>query len=142
MLIKMYGINYLDLECGCKSPIIWDPDVCCWIPYGTQFIVAIGEAGGFVSAFGEGNTLAMETAMCFYRALKENTLTLDVIIAYLKHVSEETKWIRTQYDFVKTLNKSWFKALFKVPKVIKVANMRNLDVSVWDGLKLLWSLRR
>ena len=142
-LVWTYGINYIKMKCGCKSPIIWDYGISCWKPYGTGHIVAIGEAGGFVSAFGEGNTLALETAKCLYDAIcyYGDFGLEDVVLKYIDLVKKETAWIKPQYDFVKALNKNWFLGLLKVPSVIKVANMRNLDTSVWDGLKLMWKLR-
>jgi len=138
---KGYGI------CQCKRPIRWAPEVnkvkiCASTDLLPSAFVAIGEAGGFTSGFGEGNTLAMETAFCLYRAIDSYPDDpARAALYYVNLATKETEWIKVQYDFIRTLNKSWFKALFKVPKVIKIANMRNLETSVWAGLKLMWSLR-
>jgi len=142
-LNKTYEIKFNDIECACKSPIIWDYTVSYFKQIYGNNIVGIGEAGGFVSAFGEGNTLALETAKCLHEAIEYGADDIDLIIdIYSDLVWKETSWVIIQYDFVETLNESWFKALFKVRDVIKVANMRNLDASVWKGLKLMWRLRK
>ena len=136
-----YGIGYYDANCNCKSLIIWNYGIPFVRKHGNRYIVAIGEAGGFVSAFGEGNTLALETAKCLFDAVRDNSNPDDAVRQYEEQVKKETAWLNVQYDFVRTLNKNWFKALFKVRKVIRIANMRNLDASVWSGLKLMWRLR-
>ena len=161
-LLEGFGTFYdvktpLELDCQCKSPIIWDYGIPFWrmimTPEAIHYIVAIGEAGGFVSAFGEGNTLALETAKCLYDAIlysidysersrgERKPDCCEIVIKYEELVTKETAWLEPQYDFVKTLNKSWFEALFKLPRVLKIANRRNLDVSIWGGLKLLWRVR-
>ena len=138
-----YDIGYTvgNMICVCRSPIIWDYGIPFVRKHGNRYIVAIGEAGGFVSAFGEGNTLALETAKCLFDAVRDNSNLDDAVRQYEEQVKKETAWLNVQYDFVRTLNRSWFKALFKVRKVIRIANMRNLDASFWNGLKLMWRLR-
>lgn len=129
---------------GCNSPIIWDPDVGC-AKYNIetcQWTVAVGEAGGFVSGFGEGNTLAMETANVLFDAIMTHDSVQMIVNDYMNRVREVTAWIRPQYDFIKTANKSLWRALPKIKTVVQTANTRNLDVSVWDGLRLLWALWR
>ena len=128
--------------CSCSSPIIWHPEVRKVLFDDKRIIIAIGEAGGFVTAFGEGNTLAMETALCLYESIKRHDDPVQIAVDYLKRVTKETGWINIQYDFVRTLNRSWIKALFKLPKVFKLANKRNLDASLINGLRLFWKMRR
>jgi len=141
-----YDIEFDILTCACKSPIIWNYGIPFyrWFDDGTnRAVVAIGEAGGFTSAFGEGNTLALETAKCLYDAIcyYGDFEPEDVVLKYIDLVKKETAWVKPQYDFVKALNKNWFLGLLKVLSVIKVANMRNLEASLWTGLKLMWELR-
>jgi len=157
-LKREYDIILGKVKCGCKSKIIWSygiPFVRFAHPkIGQKPIVGIGEAGGFVTAFGEGNTLALETARCLHKAIlysveygisvrgRAKPDAVEVLIKYEEIVKKETAWLNIQYDFVETLNKSWFKALLKLPRVVKIAKKRNIDASVWAALKLLLSLRR
>ncbi|MCD6406379.1 NAD(P)/FAD-dependent oxidoreductase [Candidatus Aerophobetes bacterium] len=103
--------------------------------------VAIGEAGGFVSGFGEGNTLAMETATVLYECIRDYPNN-SVLAAneYKKRVLEKTLWVGRQYRFVWALSRGFVPALLVAKDVIKIANWRSIEISKWQALRILWKI--
>jgi len=110
-----------------------------WPPDGDW--VAIGEAGGFVSAFGEGNLLAMETANILYEVLDKYGFDENFIHRiksdYGFRVIGETQWIKKQHEFVDALGKGFWNSLTKLPGILRIAKSRSVELSLTDGIKIL-----
>jgi len=150
-LKKKYGIEFDEPICTCSKSILWQPDVlkALYSKLRRCGYVAIGEAGGFVTAVGEGNTLAMETAECLYEAIKlsydqtgRKDSILNILDNYLDLVSKRTYWIYPQHDFFRTLNKSRIKALLKFRKILSAPNTRDLEASIGKSILFLLSVLR
>jgi len=106
-------------------------------------VVCIGESGGFVSGFGEGNVLAMETAKMLYDCLEWNYWMTDMALNCYRWTSlKNTEWVQKQHDFVESLQHGFWKAFRKALEVKKIANWRSGKLSFWQALKLLWIMTR
>ncbi|MEM0485380.1 MAG: NAD(P)/FAD-dependent oxidoreductase [Thermoplasmata archaeon] len=132
----------MDGDCKCTSKILYDPYVSKVRRFDNTYLVAVGEAGGFISGFGEGNTLALETSYELYDSLKKASSLNEACEMYERNVVKKVEWIFKQHDFVHTLNRSWVKALFKLPTIYKIASVRSIEGSKLSMLKLLWRLRK
>ena len=138
ILEEVPALHYGD-TCQCAAKIRYVvPGVIPVIEESYPPKVAIGEAGGFVSGFGEGNTLAMETATILHGCMKEYTSPYIIAKEYGHRVLEATEWIWRQHEFVKALSRGFWPALSAAKDVIKIANWRSIEISKWQALRILW----
>ena len=133
-LIKILNLKDKIVKmCSCSSFVNWFS--CYEVSFVKDNIVAIGEAGGFVSALGEGNTLALESAYLLFECIKQADSPQQAISMFKKKALKHFRWLKYQYAFIKALNKNKLLALLLLPLVVKVAKKRTLEIKL--SLKLL-----
>ena len=143
-LIEMTHLYRYGIDCLCKPKIRYIIPRELNIIHLRPYVAAIGEAGGFVSGFGEGNLLAMETAEILYKCLGWNYYNVEnSLYCYRYYVMEKMKWIRYQHEMIKAMNKNILYVIPKLPKVLKIAKQRSrIKVNPIKMIKILWRVLR
>lgn len=126
--------------CSCTSFVNWFS--CYDLPFVKNNIVAIGEAGGFITAEGEGNTLALESAYLLFKCIEQTNNPFQIANLFKQKALKHFKWLKYKYLFIKSLNNKKILALLLLPIIIKIDNKRCLNVKfnlkILKFLKNLW----
>jgi len=127
-LKSTYDINY-DIICKCKKKMISTPfNKLRYIDYNKK-IICVGESGGFVSIFGEGNTTGMRSSLLLYRSIRNSETFEEICNKYMKNVNEEFSWIIDGYKFFDSLRKSSTKSFYYIPRLFE-KNRCGLEVNI------------
>lgn len=129
-LLDSYTITIEKELCSCKSEVIFDHFMKIGFYTKEGNTIALGEAGGFISAFGEGNEPALRTALYMAKLIKNHDFH-EACEIFKNKVRKDMKWIINQYGFVESLNKSYLSSLFRLIDIININKKRsNVQINI------------
>lgn len=138
--------SYTEKLCSCAPKIHYVKPRNCELIDQTNNIACVGEAGGLVSGFGEGNETAMRSAKILFDSFKlcnDGVMPYDKMLKRYDNVaSEEFNWINEQHEFMESLSKGFWSGLFKALKVRGIAKQRSMNLSRLEMLKVLRELTK
>jgi len=103
-------------------------------------VITIGEAGGFVSAAGEGNLLAMESASILGDILLKTGLFINIVSMYKEQIRMKFSWLNNQYKLLYAMeDKDIVRMIQLIPRVSYVT-VKRLGIGIEDVSRIIRSV--